>query len=208
MNTQKHSVTLKSFVEHFAKSLEIVDRIVPPATNARTGEEYERGIGPYQEKLLVEQVVLNVKEKNPELYENIKLEVKYPNDRKRCDIVLNDNLFIEVKAVRKMRNNGTQEEFLVNKILSPYDADKSFLTDTKKLLDSGFNGKKAVLMYGYDYPDFPIDIILGCFELLAEKYFCKLTKQYEHPFEGLIHPIHKKGKVKGYLLNDLAQREC
>jgi hypothetical protein len=42
------------------------------------------------------------------------LEIKYPNDRKRCDVVLNNNLFIEVKAVRKMRNNGVHEEFLVN----------------------------------------------------------------------------------------------
>ncbi len=102
-----------------------------------------------------------------------------------------------------MRNNGSHEEFLVNKILSPYDADKSFLTDTKKLLDSGFDGKKAVMMYGYDYPKFPLDMILGCFELLAEKYFCKITEQYECSFDGLIHPFHKKGKVKGYLISDL-----
>ena len=194
---------LKNFVEDFAKSLEIVDKKVSPAKNARTGEEYDKGIGPYQEKLLIEHVVSNMKEENSELYKDIQLEVKYPNDRKRCDVVLNNNLFIEVKAVRKMRNNGVHEEFLVNHILSPYEADKSFLTDTKKLLESGFDGKKAVVMYGYDYQDFPIDLILGCFELLSEKYFCKLTEQYEHPFEGLIHPIHKKGKVKGYLLNNL-----
>ena len=100
-----------------------------------------------------------------------------------------------------MRNNGTHEEFLVNHILSPYEADKSFLTDTKKLLDSGFQGQKAVMMYGYDYDNFPIDRILGCFELIAEKYFCKIIKQYEQSFEDLIHPIHKKGKVKGYLLD-------
>ena len=172
---------LKSFVEDFAKSLEIVDKKVSPAKNARTGEEYDKRIGPYQEKLLIEHVVSNMKEENSELYKDIQLEVKYPNDRKRCDVVLNNNLFIEVKAVRKMRNNGVHEEFLVNHILSPYEADHSFLTDTKKLLESGFDGKKAVVMYGYDYPDFPIDLILGCFELIAEKYFCKLTEQYEHP---------------------------
>lgn len=194
---------LQNFVKDFAKSMEVVDKILPPAKNARSGEEFEKGIGPYQEKLLIEHVVSNMKQENPELYKNTELEVKYPNDRKRCDVVLNDNLFIEVKAVRKMRNNGVHEEFLVNHILSPYGADKSFLTDTKKLLDSSFNGQKAVVMYGYDYPDFPIDLILGCFELLAEKYFCKLTEQYEHSFDGLIHPIHKKGKVKGYLLEIL-----
>ena len=194
---------LQNFVKDFAKSMEVVDKILPPAKNARSGEEYEKGIGPYQEKLLIEHVVSNMKQENTELYKNTELEVKYPNDRKRCDVVLNNNLFIEVKAVRKMRNNGVHEEFLVNHILSPYEADKSFLTDTKKLLDSSFNGQKAVVMYGYDYPDFPIDLILGCFELLAEKYFCKLTEQYEYSFDGLIHPIHKKGKVKGYLLDNL-----
>jgi len=194
---------LKSFVKDFAKSMEVVDKILPPAKNARTGKEYDKGIGPYQEKLLIEHVVSNMKEKNSESYKDIQLEVKYPNDRKRCDVVLNNNLFIEVKAVRKMRNNGVHEEFLVNHILSPYEADKSFLTDTKKLLESGFDGKKAVVMYGYDYPDFPIDLILGCFELLSEKYFCKLAEQYSHSFDGLIHPIHKKGKVKGYLLENL-----
>ena len=50
-------------------------------------------------------------ENKPSLYSNLKLEVKYPNQRGRCDVVVNDNLFIEIKAVRKMRDNGTQEEF-------------------------------------------------------------------------------------------------
>ena len=107
---------LKNFVKDFAKSMEVVDKILPPAKNARSGEEYEKGIGPYQEKLLIEHVVSNMKEANSELYKNTELEVKYPNDRKRCDVVLNNDLFIEVKAVRKMRNNGVHEEFLVNHI--------------------------------------------------------------------------------------------
>ena len=192
---------LQKFVQDFASSLERIDKIVPPAKNVRTGEKYERGIGPYQEKLLIEHIVKDLKKHHFTAYEKLETEVKYPQDRKRCDIVLNNNLFIEVKAVRKMRNNGAHEEFLVNHILSPYEADKSFLTDTKKLLSSGFQGQKAVLMYGYDYKEFPIDLILGCFELLAKKYFCKILEKYEYSFDGLIHPIHKKGKVKGYLIS-------
>jgi len=193
---------LKMFVEDFATSLQKVDKEVPPAKNARTGEEYEKGIGPYQEKLLIEHVSDDLKKRKTNLYNGLVTEVKYPKDRKRCDVVINNQLFIEVKAVRKMRNNGIHEEFLVNHILSPYEADKSFLTDTKKLLDSGFQGEKAVLMYGYDYEEFPIDLILGCFELLAEKYFCDIIEKHEFPFDGLIHPIHKKGKVKGYLIKE------
>ena len=192
---------LEIFVEDFASSMERIDKFVPPAKNPRTGEEYDRGIGPYQEKLLIEHIVRDLKKNNFARYENLETEVKYPKDRKKCDIVLNQNLFIEAKAVRKMRNNGTHEELLINHILSPYEADKSFLTDTKKLLHSGFEGDKAVLMYGYDYEEFPIDIILGCFELLAENYFCKIIENYECSFGDLVHPIHKKGKVKGYLIS-------
>ena len=102
-----------------------------------------------------------------------------------------------------MRNNGSHEEFLVNHILSPFEMDKSFLTDTQKLLLSGFEGEKAVLMFGYDYEKFPLDLILSCFELLAKSHFCQIREIYECKFEGLIHPIHKKGKVKAFLISDL-----
>ena len=194
---------LKNFVEDFAKSMEVMDKVLPPAVNVRTKEEYEKGIGPYQETLLIAHVVGNMVSNNQELYSNVKLEVKYPKQRGRCDVVINDNLFIEVKALRKMRNNGTQEEFLVNHILSPYANDRSFLTDTKKLLDSGFEGEKAVVFYGYDYDEAPLDILVGCYELIANRYFCKFKEQHEQSFEGLIHPVHKRGKVKGYLLDPL-----
>ena len=33
---------LKNFVKDFAKSMEVVDKILPPAKNARSGEEYEK----------------------------------------------------------------------------------------------------------------------------------------------------------------------
>ncbi len=38
---------LQTFIQDFAVSMERIDKIVPPAKNVRTGEEYERGIGPY-----------------------------------------------------------------------------------------------------------------------------------------------------------------
>ena len=32
------------------------------------------------------------------------------------------------------------------------------------------------------------------------KSICKILDSYECSFDGLIHPIHKKGKVKGYII--------
>lgn len=73
-----------------------------------------------------------------------------------------------------MRNNGTQEEFLVNHIVSPYSNDRSFLTDTKKLLDSGFEGEKAVVFYGYDYNEAPLALCRNLAEQKLNFYRFKL----------------------------------
>ena len=52
---------------------------------------------------------------------------------------------------------------MVNHILSP-ENDKKLLTDTKETLDSEFQvGEKAVVFYGYDYDEAPMDIIVGCY---------------------------------------------
>ena len=52
---------LKNFVEDFAKSMEIIDKTLPPAVNVKTKKPYQRGIGPYQEKLLVKHVTDDMK---------------------------------------------------------------------------------------------------------------------------------------------------
>lgn len=41
-------------------------------------------------------------------------------------------------------------------ILSPYPAHRSALTDCEKLVNAGFPGSTAVLIYGYDYDDWPM----------------------------------------------------
>ena len=57
------SKDLQTLVQAFATAMERIDKIVPPAKNARTGEEYDRGIGPYQERLLIEHIVTDLKKK-------------------------------------------------------------------------------------------------------------------------------------------------
>ena len=93
------------------------------------------------------------------------------------------------------------KEFLVNHILSPFEMDRSFLTDTRKLLCPVLR-RKSVLVW-VRLKKFPLDLILSCFELLAKNHFCQIREIYECKFEGLIHPIHKKGKVKAFLISDL-----
>ena len=185
--------------------MQIVDSKAPQAANARRPEiKYSPGIGPFQEKKLIELVTNEMKNQN-QIFNNILLEEKYPNfSRKKLDIFWPNeevNYYIEAKAMRRLRNNGNPEEFIMVDLLSPYEGDGSVLGDIKKLKNSGFEGEKVILIYGYDYDEAPMDIIVGCYELIADKYFCKFKETYEQSFDGLIHPIHKRGKVKGYLLN-------
>ena len=99
------------------------------------------------------------------------------------------------KAMRRLRNNGTPEEFIMVDMLSPYEGDGSVLGDIRKLLNSGFDGEKVIMIYGYDYPDWPLQIAIDCFETLAEKFFCKFNAKFQASFSGLVHPYHKEGKI-------------
>jgi hypothetical protein len=62
---------------------------------------------------------------------------------------------IEVKLARLRRDNGIYEDAAIKKILSPYPDDRSAVTDCVKLLRSGFAGRRAVLIYGFEDPQRP-----------------------------------------------------
>ena len=54
-------------------------------------------------------------------------------------------------------------------ILSPYPAHRSALTDCIKLVTSHLGEQKAILIYGYDYPSWPMDPVINAFEVLASR---------------------------------------
>ena len=196
---------IKEFVECFAKSMQIVDSKAPQAVNARKPDiKYSPGIGPFQEKKLIKLVTNEMKNQN-QTYNTILLEERYPNlSKKKLDIFWSNekvNYYIEAKAMRRLRNNGTPEEFIMVDLLSPYEGDGSVLGDIKKLKNSGFEGEKVILIYGYDYDEWPLDIAIDCFEVLAERHFCKFKEKYKSKFNNLIHPHHKRGEVFAWIID-------
>jgi hypothetical protein len=84
-------------------------------------------------------------------------------------------------------------------ILSPYPAHRSALTDCEKLLSSGLAGRKAILIYGYDYPQWPMDPAIEAFEALAKRAV-GLSARHHASFSGLVHPVHQAGRVFGWEL--------
>ena len=55
--------------------------------------------------------------------------------------------------LRLMGDNGKPNDNMLMHILSPYPNNRSALTDCVKLLESGLPGRKAVVIYGFDYPE-------------------------------------------------------
>jgi hypothetical protein len=71
--------------------------------------------------------------------------------------------------LRLMGDNGKLNDNMVMNILSPYRAHRSALTDCTKLLAARLGIRKAILIYGYDYPGWPMDPAIEALETLASQ---------------------------------------
>jgi hypothetical protein len=69
--------------------------------------------------------------------------------------------------LRLLGDNGKPNDNILMHILSPYPAHRSAVTDTEKLLASGLSGRKAIVIYAYEYPKWPTLPAILAFERLA-----------------------------------------
>jgi hypothetical protein len=84
-------------------------------------------------------------------------------------------------------------------ILSPYPQHRSALTDIAKLRASGFQARKAILIFGYDAPAYPPEAALDAFEVLARRHE-RLGRRTMLETGPLIHPVHRAGFVAAWEL--------
>ena len=61
-------------------------------------------------------------------------------------------------------------------------------------------GEKSIIIYGYDYDDFPIEKTISLFEKTTKDFF-NISERYSASFEKLVHPVHTRGSVYGWLIN-------
>ena len=189
-------VTLTAFVQHLAEGIALADRKRPVAPVSRTGNQYQAGIGPHSESLTLDLAFAAMEEAGAPLA--LEREVSYPNvKRANCDVVIAGQWAIEVKLLRLLGDNAKQNPNILMHILSPYPQDRSALTDCDKLLRSGFNERKAVVIFGYDYPDWPLMDAVAAFETLASAKY-ELTPKVLAEFRCAAHPVHNHGAVVGW----------
>jgi hypothetical protein len=187
---------LQKFVRDFAVAMEAVDRRRPQATSSRTATlRYRPGIGPFAEDDAIAMTVTEMNAADSTTYANLGKR-RYPESGQICDLALGEvpEWAIEVKLARVGRDNGTYEDAAIKKILSPYADDRSAVTDCLKLARSGFAGRRAVLIYGFEVPGRPLSLLVDAFEAVAARQVV-LGPRTEAPLRNLIHPIFIAGGV-------------
>lgn len=199
---------LDGFVRDFAEALAAIDAQRPQWVSTTTGRAYEPGIGPHTETATVALIVGHLSQRETSVSERYRIGVPYPNAaRQKCDLVAElggEEWAIEIKMLRFMGDNGKPNDNILMHILSPYPAHRSALTDTSKLATSSFEGRRAILIYGYDYDKWPLDPAIEAFETLA-RLRVTLGPRHTAEFGDLVHPIHRGGRVFAWEVQPLDQ---
>jgi len=167
-------VELSTIVERFAAALVEVDTTTQTLKhNQRTKEPYLPGVITLSEVETVSEVRNIWLREYPMEFQtpsDVEIEFQYPNiPRARCDLVFSSDGLgvgspewaIEVKRIQFVGDNGNNNDFNVQKILSPYLKDRSLIHDIHNLKTDPIGRRQAVLGYCFEY-DFE-----SCDEALA-----------------------------------------
>jgi hypothetical protein len=189
-------VHLKQIVRDFACAMELVDGRRPQAHSHRDAAKlYQPGIGPFSEDAAVAMTVAEMQTADAASY--VKAGKRgYPGSRYVCDLAIGaaPEWAIEVKLARLGRDNGTYEDAAIKKILSPYSEDRSAVTDCNKLASSGFAGRCAILIYGFEDRQRPLRPLIEAFEAVAGRAVA-LGPREEARLNALVHPLFSAGYV-------------
>jgi hypothetical protein len=185
-------------VKDFAVAIQLADSRGPQAVGARTGRAYQPGIGPHTESQTITLVAGELAVLDG-AYAAHAFDVPYPaTTRQRCDWCLGLppawDWAIEAKLLRLFGDNGKLNDNMLMHILSPYPANRSAVTDCEKLVSSGPAGRKGILIFGYDYDGWPMDLAIEAFESLAAQRVV-LGQRHEAGYDHLVHPVHRRGRV-------------
>ncbi|MFI6757986.1 hypothetical protein ACIBF5_02400 [Micromonospora sp. NPDC050417] len=203
-------IELPQLVRDFASALQTADAKRPQATSP-TKRTYQPGIGPHTEQDTIKLVLNELADLSPG-YRKDGLNVRYPGtSRQRCDWCLGEppswDWAIEAKMLRLFGDNGKPNDNMLTRVLSPYPAHGSALTDCDKLVSSTLPGRKAILIFGYDYKEQKVEMemepAIQAFETLA-RLRVNLGDRFVATYDQLVHPVHKRGRVFAW---EIASRE-
>jgi hypothetical protein len=191
-------IDLARLVGDFALGIERADKRRPQAPASRSDRTYRPGLGPHTEAQTIALVLKELVELDA-MYSAHTVDVRYPDrPRQRCDWCLGTSPVwdwaIEAKLLRLFGDNGKPNDNMLTHVLSPYPDHRSALTDCDKLSASSLQGRKAILIFGYDYDGWEMAPAIDAFETLASRRV-ELGVRQVAGFSNLVHPVHTCGAV-------------
>lgn len=154
---------LKEIVENIASLIPKIDSSTEIQNrNRRTKRPYVKGVATLFEPQFTKELVRcwSTGPDNKKL-SFIDDEFPYPDSRETCDLVITDSQVeppfgqfewaIEMKYLRLVGNNGNNNDYVMQKAISPFLKDRSLVHDIEKLKHATFSNRKAVIFYGFDY---------------------------------------------------------
>jgi hypothetical protein len=189
---------LATVVEDFATAFTSADASAPGYVS-RTGRQYQPGLGPYAEDAAVRLILAAMRINHGDRYGECGQQLRHPGSRQACDLWIGSPVewVAEVKMARFFGDNGRPDDTSLKDILSPYPAHRSALTDSLKLATSTLPGRKAMIVYGFDYPTMTLDPAIEAFEALATRSVA-FSPRLVARLERLVHPVHREGRVFGW----------
>ena len=167
---------LEHIVKRMSEALLTVDSTTETQRESRSGSgAYIPCVGTMWEDDFTREAIINWAIKYPEELENFSekwLEVSYPGERGKCDLVLRGKGFkpefglsayewgIENKYVRFIGDNGKNNDYGVTKIVSPYRKDRSSVLDAERLTRFSLAERKAIVMYGFEFNSESLNLAL------------------------------------------------
>ena len=160
----------------------------------------QAGIGPHSEAQTLELICRELQLLMPSRYADaIRLGAPYPEAlRQKCDLCIGltskPAWAMEVKLLRFLGDNGKLNDNIVMHILSPYPAHRSALSDCMKLASYTLGERKAIVIYGYSAPGWPLEPAIEAFEALA-RHEVSVGPRQSAGYQELVHPVHQAGQV-------------
>jgi len=188
--------SLAEIVSELAQALTRADGKLPVARSQRGNRVYRPGIGPHGEDAAILLALAELPQSEGPWLQF----VPYPGLlRQKCDLGIGQPLewAVEIKMARLRGDNGQPDDTALKDILSPYASDRSALTDCVKLAASSFPCGKAVIVYGFDFPNRPLDPVIDAFQVLAAR-LVELGPRQVAAMGSLVHPVHAAGRVFGW----------
>ena len=157
-------MNLETLVTRLAQAVPQIDRTTTAIrASQRTGRKYLQGAKSLSEPQFVREAAMWWAQHFPNELPHFcaeHLEYAYPEaTRATCDLMIckpgglatDFGWAVEIKHIALVGDNGKNNDYGLQKLLSPYLKDRSLVHDAQRLRKTNIASRRAVVMYGFDY---------------------------------------------------------